>query len=100
MRRTNRARRPPSLKNQSKDGRVTSWSDGRPSLRIFALPAFNSEGLAAFTVGSTKSEVIRIQGLPTNITRGAFYYGASVVYFDREWVTSWLEVDQRLRARL
>jgi hypothetical protein len=81
------------------DGRVKQWSDGRPPLRVLVLPRFDFNGLARFSVGATRAEVIRIQGEPTQTTAGAFYYGASAVYFDRDWVTGWSEVDQPLRAR-
>jgi len=81
-----------------KEGRVTGWYDGRPSLRVLVLPSFEFEGLTTFTVGSTKSEVVRIQGLPTNTTGRAFYYGASVVYFDREDDVTFTEAELTVLA--
>ncbi len=80
------------------DDRVTHWSEGRPRLRVLMLPRFEFAGLATFDVGSSRSEVIRVQGEPTRRTAMAFYYGASAVYFDREWVAGWTEVDRPLRT--
>ncbi|HVS53868.1 MAG TPA: J domain-containing protein [Opitutaceae bacterium] len=79
--------------------RVTLWSDGWPRLRVLLLPNFDFSGVAAFDVGSTRSEVVRVQGMPTQTTANAFYYGASAVYFDRAWVIGWSEVDRPLHAR-
>jgi hypothetical protein len=81
-------------------GRVSHWNEGRPALRVLVLPQFAFPGLMRFGVGSTREEVIRAQGEPTATTAAAFYYGASAVYFDREWVTGWSEIDQRLHTRI
>jgi hypothetical protein len=81
-------------------GRVTHWNEGRPALRVLVLPRFAFPGLMRFGVGSTREEVIRAQGEPTASTATAFYYGASAVYFDREWVTGWSDIDQRLHTRI
>jgi hypothetical protein len=78
--------------------RVTHWSEGRPRLHVLVLPRFEFTGLATFGIGSSRADVIRVQGEPARFTARAFYYGASAVYFDREWVVDWLEVDRPLRA--
>jgi hypothetical protein len=80
-------------------GRVALWRDGSPPLRVLLLPRFEFSGAATFGVGSTRSEVVHVQGVPTQTTANAYYYGASAVYFDRAWVVGWTEVDQPLRAR-
>jgi len=42
-----------------------------------------------FTVGSTKNDVIRVQGTPGRITGTVFEYGLSKVYFENGRVESW-----------
>jgi DnaJ domain len=42
-----------------------------------------------FTVGSTKEDVIRIQGPPTKVAGSTFVYGLSEVYFRNGRVESW-----------
>ena len=42
-----------------------------------------------FTVGSTKSEVIAVQGTPDSSTETHLSYGLSIVYFRDGRVTSW-----------
>lgn len=80
-------------------GRVVAWRDGWPRLRTFALPRFVFGGLATFGVGSSRNEVVRVQGTPTAVGESVYFYGNSVVFFDREWVSSWREIDEPLRAR-
>ena len=46
-------------------------------------------GNSFFTVGSTKSEVIAVQGTPDSSTETHFSYGLSTVYFRDSRVTSW-----------
>jgi len=45
--------------------------------------------VAYFTVGSTKSDVIRIQGPPNKVAGNVFTYGLSEVYFRNGRVESW-----------
>jgi len=42
-----------------------------------------------FSKGSTKNNVLRIQGKPIRKTRNIWYYGLSKVYFKNNKVTSW-----------
>ena len=54
-----------------------------------------------FTVGSTKNDVVRIQGPPTSIAGDVFRYGDSEVYFQYGRVQSWREdPGSPLKARL
>jgi len=75
-----------------RSGRVTSWTIryGNP-LRAKMLPSTavsNSPGY--FTVGSTKDEVLVVQGTPTEVGEYRWEYGASTVDFDRNGrVISW-----------
>ena len=58
--------------------RVKLWSDTPP------VP-----GLNTFGVGSSKSDVIAIQGTPTLFSDNDFGYGNSHVFFQKDHVTSW-----------
>lgn len=55
------------------------------------------------TIGSTKSDVIRIQGTPTSLHRYSFgeewwFYGFSHIVFKNSRVDSWADSDGRLRV--
>jgi hypothetical protein len=45
--------------------------------------------LKSFGVGSTKNEVLVVQGTPTLFSEDTFGYGASEVYFKNERVVNW-----------
>lgn len=78
--------------------------------RTAALPAprssvvvYPSEDPQApyFTVGSTKVDVIRVQGRPNQSTENVFRYGLSEIYFRYGRVLSWrIDSSSPLRARL
>jgi hypothetical protein len=57
--------------------------------------------VAYFTVGSTKSDVIRVQGRPDRIGGNVFEYGGSKVYFENGRVESWrMDPGSPLKAQL
>jgi len=51
-------------------------------------------------VGSTKDEVLAVQGTPDRFTDTTFSYGTSDVFFEKGRVKSWDDRYPRLRARL
>jgi hypothetical protein len=54
-----------------------------------------------FTVGSTRNDVLRLQGKPSAIENDSFEYGRSTVYFKNGRVQSWhADPDSPLRARM
>lgn len=57
-----------------------------PSLLVY--PA-DEPGVPHFTVGSTRSDVVKVQGTPTKIAGNVFKYGLSEVYFQDGRVQSW-----------
>ena len=58
-------------------------------------------GVPYFTVGSTKDDVIRVQGVPTRITGNVFAYGHSEVYFKDGRVQSWqMDPSSPLKAQM
>jgi hypothetical protein len=54
-----------------------------------------------FTVGSTKNDVIRIQGPPSKVASDVFVYGSSQIYFKNGRVESWRsDPSSPLKARM
>jgi len=80
--------------------KVKSWRNGYPKLKAKLLPSAAVEAKAYFTVGSTKDEVLAVQGTPDNFTDSSFNYGGSSVYFERDRVKSWRSGYPELKARL
>jgi hypothetical protein len=70
---------------------VIGWDiwPGSP-LKVQLLPASSINPVpASFTVGSTKDEVLAVQGTPTRLTERLWEYGASRVFFTDDRVTRW-----------
>jgi hypothetical protein len=70
---------------------VTSWDmwPGSP-LKVRMLPSQPVGGTRGyFTVGSTKDEVLTVQGTPTEFNDRVWKYGSSSVFFSGDQVTSW-----------
>jgi uncharacterized protein YycO len=72
------------------DGRVTSWENSAfKELRVRMMPTV-ATARSYLTIGSTKDEVLTIQGTPDSFTDSSFHYGLSSVYFNADGrVTSW-----------
>ncbi len=72
------------------DGKVTSWENSAfKELKVRMLPRAAS-ARSYFTIGSSRDEVLAIQGTPDRFTDTSFHYGLSSVYFDAEGrVTTW-----------
>lgn len=81
-------------------GRVKSWRNGFPRLKIKMVATANLGGREYFSVGSTKDQVIHAQGTPDAFTESTFTYGASKVYFTNGKVTSWRVRYPGLNVRL
>jgi curved DNA-binding protein CbpA/outer membrane protein assembly factor BamE (lipoprotein component of BamABCDE complex) len=75
-----------------KDGRVVAW-ENVPDLNPLRVKLSQSSAvrphLKYFTVGSTKDEVLAVQGTPTAFSQDTFKYGYSEVYFKDGRVVSW-----------
>ena len=82
-----------------KQGLVFDWINRWPSLRVRTPESLGYGLLDTFTYRSSRNEVIRAQGQPTTVIGGSYYYGSSIVNFDREWVSSWNVGDRPLKAR-
>jgi hypothetical protein len=74
-----------------KDGKVVGWKiDPRSSLRVKLWPEGPVDNsLRFFTVGSTKDDVLAVQGTPTSFSQDRFEYGGAVVYFRDNRVLAW-----------
>jgi len=75
-----------------KNGRVVSWRNypALSPLRVMLIPGAPVDtSLGYFTVGSTKDEVLAIQGTPTAFSENTFEYSGSEVYFRNGKVVSW-----------
>jgi outer membrane protein assembly factor BamE (lipoprotein component of BamABCDE complex) len=73
-----------------KDDRVVTWEiSPLNSLRARLAPAAGTSSHGYFTVGSTKDEVLAVQGTPTQFSDRVFSYGLSEVFFQSGRVVSW-----------
>jgi hypothetical protein len=83
-----------------KNGEVAGWKiDPASPIRVklwSESPAV--PGLTTFAVGSTKSDVIALEGTPTLFSDSEFGYGNSRVYFQNNRVVSWKEGSVPLRV--
>ena len=79
---------------------MKSWYDGSPKLKAQLLPSARVEPKDFFTVGSTKDEVLALQGTPSRFTDSSFHYGTSDVFFENDRVKSWYDGSPKLKAQL
>lgn len=82
------------------NGRVKSWDNRFPKLNAELLPGVQAESRGYFTVGSTKDEVLAVQGTPDRFTDATFSYGTSDVFFEKSRVKSWDDRYPKLKVRL
>jgi hypothetical protein len=76
-----------------RSGRVSKWEIWpRSPLKVKLLPTSPLEAVPAyFTVGSTKDEVLVVQGTPTRFSDRVWEYGHARVYFEADRVSRWEE---------
>ena len=68
--------------------RVIKWySSPRNPLKVRIVPARDTPNKGYFTVGSTKDEVVAVQGTPNSLSQWSFGYGGSSVNFENDRVT-------------
>ncbi len=83
--------------------RVTTWESSYANpLKAKLLPAANVESRGFFTVGSTKDEVLAVQGTPRSFSDDLFdYKWGSLVYFENGRVPKWTSSPENpLKAKL
>jgi hypothetical protein len=86
-----------------RNGRVAGWKVDLQSapIRVKLWPsAAPAPGLTQFARGSSKSEVIALQGTPTLFSDNKFGYGNSVVFFQNDRVVGWQEDPNSVRLRV
>jgi len=74
------------------NGSLVGWriDPARSPLRVKLWPSPRVDpDLDAFWIGSTKSEVIAVEGTPTFLSEDTFGYGKSEVYFQNGRVVNW-----------
>jgi hypothetical protein len=75
-----------------RDGKLAGWSIDSKSdpVRVKLWPETAVDpNLRSFTLGSTKDQVLVIQGTPTLFSEDRFGYGGSEVYFQNDRVIGW-----------
>jgi DnaJ domain len=73
-------------------GKLTGWKidPASPPIRVKLWPdAPVDPNLTSFTVGSTRNEVLVVEGTPTLFSQDTFGYGGSLVYFKNNRVVGW-----------
>ena len=70
-----------------------------PAATIATIVPAPPAATSTFTEGSSKAEVIEIQGMPDRFTETNFQYGSSEVYFQHGHVVSWQDGNPRLKTR-
>ena len=87
-----------------KNDAVTGWKIAAANpIRVKLWPESAVDpSLASFTVGSTRDEVLIVQGTPTAFSDDKFEYGTSEVYFQNHRVVRWKSdpASVQLRARV
>ena len=74
------------------EGKVQRWEESPDNpLRVTIKPVTEEMGTKFFRKGSSKKEVLAVQGAPGRDTGGVWDYGASRVYFDNDRVKGWDE---------
>lgn len=81
------------------NGKVISWDVSYPKLNV-RLITKSSTTANYFTVGSTKDEVIKIQGTPDRFTEDSFQYGLSKVNFKNGVVVNWDVSYPKLKVKM
>ncbi len=86
-----------------RNGHVVGWKidPGTAPIRVKLWPeAAPAPGLTNFAIGSSKSDVISLQGTPTLFSDNKFGYGNSVVLFQNDRVVGWKEDPASVRLRV
>ena len=85
-----------------RNGQVAGWKidPNTAPIRVKLWPsAAPVPGVTTFAVGSSKSDVIAVQGTPTLFSDSQFGYGKSLVFFQNDKVVGWKEDPGSVRLR-
>ena len=86
-----------------RNGHVAGWKIDPKSapIRVKLWPdAAPVPGVTTFAVGSSKSDVIALQGTPTLFSDNQFGYGGSIIFFQNNRVAGWKEDPSSVRLRV
>ncbi len=85
-----------------RSGHVVGWKiDAKTPIRVKLWPdQALVAGMRAYAVGSSKSDVIALQGTPTLFSDNEFGYGGSLVYFKNNQVVGWKEDPASVKLRV
>ena len=84
---------------QFRNDRVDSWNDISKILKTKMMPSAPVESKGFFTIGSTKDEVLNVQGTPTRLNANEFSYDYSTIQFRDGRVKSWHDISKILKTR-
>ena len=94
-----------SLRFSNTSSRVDRWENWSGNLQVEMKPAPGTRNVTSWTTGSTKDEVLLVQGTPTSIIKyldvEVWYYGSSSVTFSNisNRVMKWDNESGNLRLR-
>jgi hypothetical protein len=83
------------------NGKVRGYSDTSRNLRVKMAPQIGSESKLTsdyFTLGSTKDDVLAVQGTPTSIVGDTWYYSYSTISFYNGRVRGYSNTSKNLRV--
>ena len=80
--------------------RVATWSNIGGTLKVRLTPASTVIRKEYFTIGSTKDEVLAVQGTPDSLTESSFTYGFATVRFSRDRVATRSNIGGNLKVNL
>jgi hypothetical protein len=85
-----------------KNGLVSGWKiDPKSPIRVKLWPESPPvPGLSTFSISSSKSDVVALQGTPTLFSENKFGYGNSFVFFENDRVVSWKDDPASPRLRV
>ncbi len=87
----------PKQDNRAEDNSVEFATAKTPNSHP---PAVIALGLGFFTIGSTKDEVLAVQGTPESIIGEAFSYGYSRINFANGRVKGWSDISKVLKIKM
>ncbi len=80
--------------------KVITYSNTSHNLKVRAQPSTIVQTKGFFSIGSTKDEVLTIQGTPTTMYMNRWYYGSSLVEFYNDKVITYSNTSHNLKIRI
>jgi|GEM_PF-3119866 len=83
-----------------KQNRVEKWNNTDKNLKAKIIPSRKYNNKGGFTIGSTKDEVLAVQGQPDDFDGRMWWFGLSRVFFKQNRVEKWNNTDKNLKAKI